>query len=1123
MTTARTSGPATSPATKGIVALHWALFAKDPGQRDDYGVVRASNGQVLPETMDAMIRHYSPGVPVGENTGAPDTLPWVTFTSAAVNRTPYVGVAIVRWPADPVTEVDATGRTIVSTLFFCLPEATFTRELGSHLALYDTVREITPTQLRDEPRRPLELPATRRERITLFPEARDTRFDTALAAAALLLDRPVTVTLAQAMGVRARITFLDQVAALLPAGITGAMSAATWTDVRTHHGIRLGFGQDLDGGRAARLDPNRPPSLAALTHPAAVKEPGRSSASARYAALLAHLLGLNAPGGLSADRLAGLVHQLATEITPGTFTRPDALADLVAAKAALSLISAVHEGAADLGEIRRYLRAMPAGADPQGRLLGLLAAAPQPADFALLAQHWPMPAGGAGPARLARDLAFTTYSDDDLAPVVTGSGEVAAAIARVLLEPAPATGVASGEAVNLAIDLVIGRRATAGSTWAPIHARLASEPPLAVHAVLRCLDKRKAAEHLKDLVTWVDPHGDQQVSPVLRPYRKFLQTSRDHPLEDADIAVLAQLGPDLGDRALRGLFQLAIRRGQVKDAQPAISSWLADEQQGTFGARRQADWQTVIETMTDERERARMLAIIGGGPARRGLVGRILGKDGARPAGPTRLPVRWLAASRASPAEDRGMAALVERRSPTPSSSSATGQPHVELAFVGNGDGKVAAIAVVPAATRPGDQESPPYRYSWSADYADFVAGGGRIHEFCLGAYEAATSGQQPDHFTLEGPTTVPGPAGDPATVLAGLVDTYGFPIIAAVAARLLTGPVTVVADPGAPPPLEQRLGFLAAVLALLPAGASSALSVVTWTDRPGQFRIAFSDRRAVDGDRGLPWPVPLLSTSGSLTGSYANRLRWTRATRADTLDIVRGLAALTDPVDLDDVASRLEVVGRNPLFGWQSSGRRKDLAAARSRARVMLTGQPVNADELRQATATLLADGEIADLELADRLARRLASGHAVAPLLVGLLRTGGSGGSGEQHARVHQGTAKLILDHQDALTAEVRDALRGAPAVAIALMAQADGYGTVSAWLRWLGEDGGLPPELAPFGAASAGRQPTEAQLRQVAEFGPDGPAMLHRLAMSHRAPAAQTADSPRDTGWHDAEAAR
>lgn len=130
------------------------------------------------------------------------------------------------------------------------------------------------------------------------------------------------------------------------------------------------------------------------------------------------------------------------------------------------------------------------------------------------------------------------------------------------------------------------------------------------------------------------------------------------------------------------------------------------------------------------------------------------------------------------------------------------------------------------------------------------------------------------------GPVTLTVPPLDPAA-LARDITAFGIDVVAATAALLLSGPVTITGPdlPGWP----ERLRFLDAVAALLPYGYRAHYTAATWSDTgasPQRFRIVFS-RRAGEKSYGVPWGTTPDLRPGAAEQYYAS-LRRTAKPGAD-------------------------------------------------------------------------------------------------------------------------------------------------------------------------------------------------------------------------------------------------
>lgn len=177
------------------------------------------------------------------------------------------------------------------------------------------------------------------------------------------------------------------------------------------------------------------------------------------------------------------------------------------------------------------------------------------------------------------------------------------------------------------------------------------------------------------------------------------------------------------------------------------------------------------------------------------------------------------------------------------------------------------------------------------------------------GLHEAVSSAALPAGG--DGPVTLAVPPLDPAA-LAGDIAAFGVDTVAATAALLLSGPVTITGPDF--PGWQTRLRFLDAVAALLPYGYRAHYTASTWSDTgasPQRFRIVFA-RRAGDKSSGVPWgTVPGLPPGGVAEQYYAS-LRRTARPGGDTADLeglIGYLARQTGPGRFDEPGHAVRVI----------------------------------------------------------------------------------------------------------------------------------------------------------------------------------------------------------------------
>ena len=216
----------------------WAIRSKQPGTRADYAVLAASDEPLSEPEFASVLIHFAVGTPPTER-DRPGSLPWVIISRVGVDQQIYLGLAI----QDAIGEMDAAGRPIAGTTYFCVPYAGLERTPVSYTDLYehlDQRREELPYPGRGLV--PLSLPPFSAGRVAGdLDRGRFGGEQAVVSAAALLLSGPVSVTGAERTDLADRLGFLDAVAALLPYGFRAAFTGTTWSDSATRHPIRLAF------------------------------------------------------------------------------------------------------------------------------------------------------------------------------------------------------------------------------------------------------------------------------------------------------------------------------------------------------------------------------------------------------------------------------------------------------------------------------------------------------------------------------------------------------------------------------------------------------------------------------------------------------------------------------------------------------------------------------------------------------------------------------------------------------------------------------------------------------------------------------------------------------------------
>ncbi len=1075
------------------VDFDWAWIGKVPGQRDEYGLLRSGNsGRLRPATLARMVSHFSPGSPGGENRDRPEALPWVTFTFAAASNTRYVGVAIREWPRDPVVPVDATGRPIVPTRFFCLPLEDFQEHFGSYSALYEAVRGLD-LEVLDRDGGLLRVPVhpraagtrTARERLVteewLFAAA---------AAAAALLDGPIALTpryLSPRYPLEERIAFLDAVAALLPAGTRATLSASTWADNRTSHQIRLVFAQHLrDGGE---LDPDNPPGSGTAVDP--------DGAGARYATLLFRLCDTWGP--------PTILEWLSVDHNPYSFKQPDDIVESLARAERKALLDRIHrrDPAADSGavdpkdpgvaggarsgigadEIGDHLRTVRPFEYLSADLLTVFLLDVTFGNIGLIEKHW-VPAALPALIERCRQLAEADVNNPLLIGLLGVARNVGffADVVAGFLTPWEGAGRVTPNVHDLAIDLVLENWARADG-WVPVRNLLAADREATLVMIEKMIDRDRDVgqfrrQDLLSLLDWLVEASHPATRAVLHPFRIVEEREVFQGLVGVrDINSLS--GPD--DRAVKTLVERAVDLHRLDQMLPVLGNWLRSPDP-PFDRVRADGWITFLDNLDLDRRQERLL---GERPAglkpRRSVVRRLSSTAAADidvgPAGAgtsVELPVRWTLADPADHGEDAGIAWLAHRYDP--GMARAGGPSEGEISFFGNGAGRV---AVVLSSTTHQDGQGSRAVCCHTA-YKDFAA---RVDvgvaAFCRAALETEESpsqGGRPPGLAVSGPDVA----------IAETIDAFGFGAVAATAALLIDGPVTIVIDGhrAQRPPRSLRMAFLDAVLALLPSGVRTSFTACTWVEKDiHRFRLAFSGRGSVRDRHLVHWnrfpAVPEIVSGYAF--DYYQRLLLLRRRFANTRPIVDSLAdadVLTESgsnLDLGFSGHRVAIMtGVNPIIalfmersGNGSDKSNKDLRKAVERMSDAAAGRSGEVGDDAAALSILFADGNLSHVEQVASYVERLWEFGYLDNTIVALLER--SRKNSDRDARIRAGAVAMVRRLRVENPWPVVDrAICESPAAAIELMVQEARVGAidrVGMWLHRFNHESKIPRELQLF----------------------------------------------------------
>ncbi|MFJ8199372.1 hypothetical protein [Streptomyces sp. NPDC096152] len=220
----------------GLIA-DWALWGKEPHTNSGYRVL-AAHPPGRSADFNTAVHHWSPGTP------APgDQLPWITIgCTTGPDGTRTVGVFLL----DGTAAVDRTNRPIYRISHFAVPVADVGEAGLGWCGLARAALEAAP-RLSEGGTGPAELPVPGDGGLLTDIGPRVTPRVSEItgwlaAAAAHLLDGTVVVTGDRRYEPLELLLALDCVAALLPYGMRGSLSAATWTSSGSEVPMRLYWG-----------------------------------------------------------------------------------------------------------------------------------------------------------------------------------------------------------------------------------------------------------------------------------------------------------------------------------------------------------------------------------------------------------------------------------------------------------------------------------------------------------------------------------------------------------------------------------------------------------------------------------------------------------------------------------------------------------------------------------------------------------------------------------------------------------------------------------------------------------------------------------------------------------------
>ncbi|MEU8137315.1 hypothetical protein [Streptodolium elevatio] len=226
---------------------HWAYWSKESGDEQDYRVLSCSTGD--PGQFTAAVQAENPGTPRTEDSGRPESLPWVVFGGHDEAEGAFCNVAVMDW----TDRADWTNRRITATTWVTVPYS----ELSSRGAEYgDLYAALLSASMRDGSPVALQLPDGPAQLSAPVvgdagpgaPGFSAPLLYWAAGVAALLLEGRVVITGAGRADVGERIAAIDAVCRMLPYGYRAGFSASTWAPVPEQAWQRLCFGDYAGDG-----------------------------------------------------------------------------------------------------------------------------------------------------------------------------------------------------------------------------------------------------------------------------------------------------------------------------------------------------------------------------------------------------------------------------------------------------------------------------------------------------------------------------------------------------------------------------------------------------------------------------------------------------------------------------------------------------------------------------------------------------------------------------------------------------------------------------------------------------------------------------------------------------------
>ncbi len=222
------------------VGADWAWIGVESGAGIGYRILATSSDDI---DFGPFIGRYVPGAPSSTvPQDAPDAPPWITFGPVATGSGKTLMTVSVR---DSSRGHDHVGRLAWSQRLFVISFADLAKADASYQAISDAVFGAIPA----EGSRALSLPITPQPLDDLIETIESYGFENLAALAAAVLEGPVVVAGAAHLRREQRLALFDAVAALLPYGFRADLSASSFVNNTSHHGIRLAFAEFPNDGQ----------------------------------------------------------------------------------------------------------------------------------------------------------------------------------------------------------------------------------------------------------------------------------------------------------------------------------------------------------------------------------------------------------------------------------------------------------------------------------------------------------------------------------------------------------------------------------------------------------------------------------------------------------------------------------------------------------------------------------------------------------------------------------------------------------------------------------------------------------------------------------------------------------